>query len=228
MTFPLPVLYEDNHLIAINKRAGQLVQGDETGDTPLSELVKGYIREKFKKPGEAFLGVIHRLDRPVSGVVLFARTSKGLERMNEQFRLKQTQKTYWAIVAQAPAKPEDRLVHWLEKNEAKNKTTAYRKERDGAQRSELSYRYIKKTPHGHWLEVKPVTGRPHQIRVQLADIGCPIVGDLKYGAVSANEDASICLHARALEFIHPVTKVPVVITADLPSVAAWSAVGDPS
>lgn len=217
----LTVLYEDNHLLVINKAAGVLVQGDATGDKPLVEICKEYIKEKYQKPGEVFLGVVHRLDRPVSGVVVFARTSKALERMNELFRNKETQKTYWALVTSKPANTEGTLIHWLIKDEKKNKTTAYKKENPQGQRSELSYKFIESKSGFHLLEVKPITGRPHQIRVQLASMNCPIVGDLKYGFETANADTSICLHARQLEFIHPVKKEPVKITAELPRNEFW-------
>ena len=217
----LSILYEDNHLLVINKNAGTLVQGDETGDKPLVEIGKEYIKEKYKKPSEVFLGVVHRLDRPVSGVVVFARTSKALERMNALFRNKETEKTYWALVANKPPHQEDRLIHWLVKDEKKNKTTAYKKENSQGQLSELSYKLISQKAGLYLLEVKPITGRPHQIRVQLASIGCPIVGDLKYGYESPNEDASICLHARQLKFIHPVKKEPVTISAQLPKSKFW-------
>jgi 23S rRNA pseudouridine1911/1915/1917 synthase len=215
------VIFEDNHLLGVNKSPGVLVQGDVTGDVPLVELCKVYIKEKYKKPGDVFLGVVHRLDRPVSGVVVLARTSKALERMNELFREKETAKTYWAIVKNKPPRPEDVLVHWLIKDEKKNKTTAFRKETVGALRSELSYQVIG-SAEGHWLlEVKPITGRSHQIRVQLAAMGCVIKGDVKYGDDQPNEDGSIYLHARKLSFIHPVKKVPVVFEAPVPQMAMW-------
>jgi 23S rRNA pseudouridine1911/1915/1917 synthase len=215
------VLFEDNHLLVVNKASGILVQGDVTGDIPLVELAKKYIKEKYGKPGEVFLGVIHRLDRPVTGVVVLARTSKALERMNALFREKATTKTYFAIVSNKPSKTEDRLVHWLIKDEKKNKTKAFSRETVGAQKSELSYKVVGSTRGLYLLEVKPVTGRPHQIRVQLASIGCPIKGDLKYGDDIANEDASICLHARQLEFIHPVKKTSLIVKADLPRSGYW-------
>ncbi|MFM9841277.1 MAG: RluA family pseudouridine synthase [Cyclobacteriaceae bacterium] len=217
----LTVLYEDNHLLVINKASGTLVQGDATGDKPLVDICKDYIKEKYQKPGEVFLGVVHRLDRPVSGVVVFARTSKSLERMNELFRNRETQKTYWALVDKMPQNQEGTLIHWLVKDEKKNKTTAYKKEHSEGQRSELSYKLIEQKGGLYLLEVKPITGRPHQIRVQLASINCPIVGDVKYGYESANDDASICLHARQLQFIHPVKKESITITATLPKNHFW-------
>ena len=217
----LNVLYEDNHLLIINKPCGTLVQGDETGDKPLVEMGKEYIKEKYQKPGEVFLGVVHRLDRPVSGVVVFARTSKALERMNELFRNKETKKTYLAIVSEKPPKNEDSLIHWLEKDEKKNKTTAYIRESPKGQRSELSYKLIGQAAGRFLLEVNPITGRPHQIRVQLASMGCPILGDVKYGASAPLANASIALHARKLEFIHPVKKEKTEIIADLSHTNHW-------
>lgn len=218
------VLFEDNHLLVVNKAAGILVQGDATGDKPLAELAKDYIATKYQKPGAVFLGVVHRLDRPVSGIVVLARTSKALERMNELFRSRQTQKTYWALVKQKPPKEADTLIHWLQKDASKNKTTAYSKERDGAQRSELSYKVLGQVTD-HWLvEVNPVTGRPHQIRVQLASMGCAIRGDVKYGYPDANTDASINLHARRLSFMHPVKKEVITFEAPLPDEYYWNKV----
>lgn len=217
----LSILFEDNHLIAINKSAGVLVQGDITGDVPLSELVKEYIKEKYHKPGAVYLGVVHRLDRPVSGVVIFARTSKSLERMNELFRNRETKKIYNAIVYGKPPKPADTLVHWLVKDESRNKTTAYKKEHPDGLRSELSYELRGHSKGVSLLEVRPVTGRPHQIRVQLSTMGCPIVGDVKYGAETPNDDASICLHASRLQFIHPVRKEELVIKAPFPANHLW-------
>jgi 23S rRNA pseudouridine1911/1915/1917 synthase len=222
MSNPLQVLYEDNHLLAINKPIGVLVQGDSTGDVPLVELGKDYIKHKFNKPGAVFLGVVHRLDRPVSGVVVFARTSKALARMNELFREKETRKTYWALVQTKPIQHAGTLIHWLVKDELKNKTTAYSKLHPEGLKSELSYKLIASRGEFHLLEVNPVTGRPHQIRVQLASMGCPIVGDVKYGYKHPLPDASIALHARQLEFIHPVQKNGLTIKAPLPEVTWWN------
>jgi 23S rRNA pseudouridine1911/1915/1917 synthase len=215
------ILYEDNHLIAVNKLPSEIVQGDKTGDEPLGEPVKRYLAAKYNKPGEVFLGVIHRLDRPVSGVVLFARTSKALERMNEQFRERETAKTYWAVVERKPAESEGTLIHWLKKNEKQNKSYASLTETKGSMRCELSYKLIASSDRYFLIEVKPVTGRHHQIRVQLAAIGCIIKGDLKYGAKRSNPDGSIHLHARKLEFAHPVTKESVSITAPVPPDKLW-------
>ena len=217
----LHILYEDNHLVAVNKRPGVLVQGDITGDVPLSELVKDYIKKKYGKPGAVFLGVVHRLDRPVSGVVVFARTSKSLERMNELFRNRETEKVYHAVVQGKPASQSGTLIHWLVKDESRNKTTAYKKEHSDGLRSELSYELVRTSGGRSLLEVHPVTGRPHQIRVQLAALGCPIVGDVKYGAQEPNDDASICLHASRLTFMHPVQKVGVTIEAGFPRNSLW-------
>jgi 23S rRNA pseudouridine1911/1915/1917 synthase len=219
---PSLVLYEDNHLLVVNKPAGTLVQGDETGDEPLVETLKRYIKEKYDKPGAVFLGVVHRLDRPVSGVTVFARTSKALERMNALFRERQTKKTYWAIVANKPKEDSGNLVHWLLKDEKKNKTTAFRNVHPGALRSELNYRIISKQNGYYLLEVNPITGRGHQIRVQLQSMGCPIVGDLKYGYPEANADQNICLHARQLEFEHPVKKEKMILQADALRSDFWS------
>jgi len=219
------ILFEDNHLLVINKPAGILVQGDATGDVPLVEVGKEYIKKKYDKPGAVFLGVVHRLDRPVSGVIVFARTSKALERMNALFRNKETQKTYWALVQNPPASSEGTLVHWLVKDEKKNKTTAYSRENKAGQRSELHYKLIKHQHGFYLLEVNPITGRPHQIRVQLASMGCSIVGDVKYGFSNPLHDASIALHARQLQFVHPVTKESMIISASLPQNDWWKSFG---
>jgi 23S rRNA pseudouridine1911/1915/1917 synthase len=215
----LEILYEDNHLIAINKKAGDIVQGDKTGDTPLSDFVKAYIKKKYKKPGEVFLGTIHRLDRPTSGIVLYARTSKALSRMNEQFRGKKVQKTYWAVVDNAPANNSGTLDNYLQKNQKQNKSFVT-KGSEG-KHAVLDYKLLKKLDNFYHLEIKPKTGRHHQIRVQLANIGCIIKGDLKYGAKRSNKDASIHLLAQKLEFIHPVKKEPVIIVAPPPKDSVW-------
>ncbi len=215
------VIYEDNHLLIVNKRSGVLVQGDKTGDTSLLELLKTYIGEKYDKPGAVFLGTVHRIDRPVSGLVVFARTSKALERMNELFRKRDVQKTYWAIVQRRPKQSKGKLVHWLIKDERRNVTTAYDEEVPGSQRAELTYRVLGEINKFYLLEVSPITGRPHQIRVQLASMGSPIRGDVKYGYAKPNEDASINLHARRLYFEHPVKKEPMIIKAGLPLDAFW-------
>lgn len=218
----IDVLHEDNHLLIVNKPIGVLVQGDSTGDEPLVEIGKKYIKQQYQKPGAVFLGVVHRLDRPVSGVVVFARTSKSLARMNAQFRDKKTKKTYWAVVNNAPQAKSGRLVHWLVKDEKKNKTTAYSKENVQGKRAELDYKVIGHQGPYYLLQVNPITGRGHQIRVQLSSMGCPIVGDVKYGSSAPNEDLSICLHAKMLEFIHPVTKELLCIEADSPETGAWN------
>jgi 23S rRNA pseudouridine1911/1915/1917 synthase len=218
---PFSLIFEDNHLLVVNKSSGILVQGDVTGDIPLVELCKRYIKEKYTKPGAVFLGVVHRIDRPVSGIVVLAKTSKALERMNALFKNRQTKKTYWAIVKEKPPQSEGTLRHWLIKDEKKNKTTAYKKETSNSQYAELHY-CVKTQEAGYWLlEINPVTGRPHQIRVQLASIGCPIRGDLKYGDTEAMPDGSICLHARQLSFTHPIKKEPIVFEAPLPPMGLW-------
>ena len=217
----LEVLYEDNHLIAINKKSGDIVQGDKTGDAPLSDFVKAYIKKKYNKPGEVFLGTIHRLDRPTSGVVLYARTSKALSRMNEQFRNKEVQKTYWAVVDNAPPNTSGTLDNFLQKNEKQNKSYVT-KNKEG-KHAVLDFKLLKKLDNFYQLEVKPQTGRHHQIRVQLANIGCIVKGDLKYGAKRSNKDASIHLLAQKLEFVHPVTKDPISITATAPKDSIWLA-----
>jgi len=222
MPAALDILFEDNHLLVLNKPCGVLVQGDITGDKPLVDIAKEYIGTRYEKPGAVFLGVVHRLDRPVSGVVVFARTSKSLERMNALFRNKQTIKTYWAVVEKRPAMEAGNLVHWLVKDEKKNKTTAYKREHAEGLRSELSYKLVGPKGSGFLLEVTPLTGRPHQIRVQLSSIGCNIVGDIKYGATAPNFDESICLHARQLDFLHPVRKEPLCIVASVPGNGLWN------
>jgi len=213
---PVSVLYEDNHLIIINKPAGALVQGDKSGDTPISDAVKAYIKEKYNKPGEVFLGVIHRLDRPVSGIVVFARTSKALERMNELFRDKKVQKTYWAVVGNLPAPEAGQIVTYTIKDSAKLKARMYQQEVKGSKLCVLDYRLLTASERYFLLEVQPHTGRYHQIRAQLAFIGCPIRGDIKYGYPRTNSDGSIHLHARAIEFIHPVSKEPISVKAPVP------------
>ncbi len=218
----MEVLYEDNHIIAVNKTCNEIVQGDKTGDTPLSETVKAYIKDKYNKPGEVFLGVTHRLDRPTSGVVLFARTSKALTRLNEMFKShEQIKKTYWAIVQGAPKVPEARLENWLIRNEAQNKSYIAKPGAKEAKQAILSYKTLVKGEHYTLLEVNLETGRHHQIRCQLAAIGCPIKGDLKYGAKRSNPDGGICLHARKIEFIHPVKKENICITASVPNDSLW-------
>lgn len=218
----LEVLYEDNHIIAVNKRPSDIVQGDKTGDTPLSEFVKQYIKEKYNKPGEVFIGTVHRIDRPVSGIVLFAKTSKALARLNQMFQTKEIQKTYWAVVKNKPPHKNGKLIHYLKKNEAKNMSKAFDKETPGALRSELDYQLIAQSDTYSLLEIRPLTGRHHQIRVQLSAMGTPIKGDLKYGFDRSNKDASIHLHARKVEFIHPVKKEPVVIVAPTPNEQLWN------
>lgn len=218
----LEILYEDNHIIAVNKRPSDIVQGDKTGDTPLSDFVKQYVKEKYDKPGEVFIGTVHRIDRPVSGIVLFARTSKALTRLNAMFQSKEIQKTYWAVVKNRPANESGKLIHYLIKNEAKNMSRAFEKETPGALRSELDYELICSLDNYHLLEVKPQTGRHHQIRVQLSKMGCPIKGDLKYGFDRSNKDKSIHLHARKIEFIHPIKKENIVIIAPPPTDVLWN------
>ncbi len=220
----LQVLHEDNHLIAVNKPAGWLVQGDQTGDTPLVEYVKQYIKIRYKKPGDVFLGVIHRLDRPVSGVVVFARTSKALTRMNNLFRDRLVEKTYWALTKIRPNPIEGELVDYIVKDKNRNVSKALdapSKRNPDAKKAELTYKLMGEIDGLHLLEVKPKTGRPHQIRVQLSKLGTPIRGDIKYGDNRPNDDASIYLHCRSLQFVHPVKKEPVYIEAEIPSVFQW-------
>ena len=219
----LPVLYEDNHVIIVNKRAGDLVQGDKTLDKPLSEVVKEYIKEKYGKPDNVFLGVIHRLDRPTSGIVIFARTSKALERLNNMLREKRIQKIYWAVVKQMPKKDKNSLVHFLKKNSKNNKSSVFRSEISGSKKAILHYQVLKKLDHYFLLEIDLKTGRHHQIRAQLSFIGCPIKGDLKYGFPRSNPNGSIHLHAREISFIHPVSKKEINLKAPLPEDPIWQA-----
>ncbi|MGB5363508.1 MAG: RNA pseudouridine synthase [Aureibaculum sp.] len=218
----LLVLYEDNHIIIINKRVGDIVQGDKTGDPPLSEIVKQYVAEKYQKRGNVFLGVVHRLDRPTSGIVIFARTSKSLERLNKMLRDKQIQKTYWAIVKNKPDKEIDTLIHYLKKNPKNNKSTVFPKESEGCKKAILHYKLIKELDNYYLLEIDLETGRHHQIRAQLSAINCAIKGDLKYGFNRSNPDGGICLHAREIHFIHPVSKEKIDITAQTPESPIWN------
>jgi 23S rRNA pseudouridine1911/1915/1917 synthase len=222
------VIYEDNHLIAVNKNCHEIVQGDKTGDIPLSDTIKAWLKEKYDKPGNVFVGVIHRLDRPVTGIVLFAKTSKALPRMNEMFRLGEVKKTYWAIVKNRPPAQEGELVHWLVRNEKQNKSTAYDNEKPHAKKAILQYQLIAQSTNYYLLSVNLQTGRHHQIRCQLAKIGCPIKGDLKYGAERSNPDGGISLHARDISFIHPVSKQPVHIQAPVPDDNLWKALSNSS
>lgn len=217
----LNILYEDNHLIIINKRVGDIVQGDKTGDKPLSEVVKEYIAEKYQKPGKVFLGVVHRLDRPTSGIVIFAKTSKALERLNKMLRDKSIKKTYWAVVRNSPEKESDTLIHYLKKNPKNNKSTAFTKETKDTKKAVLHYKILGKTDFYTLLEIDLETGRHHQIRCQLARIGSPIKGDLKYGFNRSNKDGGIHLHARKIEFLHPVKKERITVTASLPEDPVW-------
>ena len=219
----LQILHEDNHIIVINKRAGDIVQGDKTGDKPLSDVVKEYIKEKYDKPGNVFLGTVHRLDRPTTGIVIYARTSKALERLNKMLRDKTIKKTYWAVVRNQPQKTADTLTNYLKKNPKNNKSTAFSKEVEGSKKAILHYKTLKNLDNYSLLEVDLETGRHHQIRVQLSNIGTIIKGDLKYGAKRSNKDGSIHLHARKIEFTHPVSKELIKITAPTPSDPVWDA-----
>lgn len=221
LTYTMTVLYEDNHLIIVNKAPGEIVQGDKTGDEPLSETVKTYLKEKYQKPGNVFCGVTHRLDRPTSGVVVFAKTSKSLTRLNEMFRMGEVKKTYWAIVKKRPPMEEGTLVHYLIKNEKTNKSSAFDTEKPNTKKAVLHYRLIAISTNFFLLEIDLETGRHHQIRCQLAKIGSPLKGDLKYGAERSNSDGSISLHARSISFIHPVSKEPIFITAPVPEDTLW-------
>lgn len=219
----MQVIYEDNHIIVVAKRSGEIVQGDKSGDRPLTEDVKAYLKEKYAKPGLVFLGVVHRLDRPVSGLVVFARTSKALSRLNEMFRNGSIHKTYWALVQTPPPAEEGELIHWLTRNERQNKSYAYRNEVPGSKKAVLRYRVIGQTDRYTLLEIQLLTGRHHQIRCQLAAMGCPIRGDLKYGAPRSNSDGSISLLARSIEFVHPVSKEIICLEAPLPEDSLWQA-----
>lgn len=220
----LQILFEDNHIIIVNKRVGDIVQGDKTGDTPLSEIVKEYIKDKYNKPGDVFLGVVHRLDRPTTGIVVFARTTKALTRLNELFKNRDTQKTYWAVVKNKPPKENDTLIHFLKRNEKNNTSKAHLKEVPESKEAKLDYRIIATLDNYYALEIDLHTGRHHQIRAQLSAIGSPIKGDLKYGFDRSNPDGGIHLHARRLSFIHPVSKENLTFTAPVPDDVIWKAV----
>lgn len=217
------ILYEDNHVIVVNKLPSELTQGDKTGDATLPDLIKTYLKEKYQKPGNVFLGVVHRLDRPTSGALVFARTSKALERLNAQFRNKETNKVYWAIVGQKPQNTEGSLRNWLKKNEAQNKSYVVAENTPGAKNAILHYELIGASDRYFLLEIQLETGRHHQIRCQLAHMGCVIKGDLKYGDKRSNPDGSICLHARTLSFEHPTTKETIAVEAPLPQIGVWTA-----
>lgn len=217
------VVYEDNHIIIVNKQSGEIVQGDKTGDTPLSDIVKQYIKDKYNKPGNVFLGVVHRLDRPVSGLVVFAKTSKALSRLNEMFRTGDVHKTYWAIVKKSDIAPEATLTDWLTRNERQNKSYAHNREVPGAKKAVLSYKVRSVSDNYMLLEVQLMTGRHHQIRCQLAHMGCPIKGDLKYGSPRSNPDGSISLMSRRVEFVHPVSKETIAVEAPVPNDRLWLA-----
>ena len=220
----MEVIYEDNHLIAVNKTCREIVQGDKTGDTPLSEILKAWLKEKYAKPGNVFVGVAHRLDRPVSGLVLFAKTSKALARLNEMFRTGDIKKTYWAIVKNSPPTEEGTLEHWLVRNEKQNKSYAYTEEKPNSKKAILHYKLLARSDNYYLLEVDLKTGRHHQIRCQLAKMGCPIKGDLKYGSERSNKDGGISLHARKARLIHPVSKEPVEIVASVPDDSLWKGI----
>ena len=217
----MQVVYEDNHLIFVYKASGEIVQGDKTGDEPLSDTVKRYLKEKYQKPGNVFLGVVHRLDRPVSGLVVFAKTSKALTRLNKMFRESEVHKTYWVLTKNNPSQPEATLTNWLVRNEKQNKSYVYDHEVPRSKKAILSYRVIGRSEHYNLLEVNLMTGRHHQIRSQLAAMGCPIRGDLKYGAQRSNPDGSISLLSRHVEFVHPVSKTLISLDSPLPDDALW-------
>ena len=216
------ILYEDNHIIVVNKLPSEIVQGDKTGDEPLSEKVKRYLKEKYNKPGNVFLGVVHRLDRPVSGAIVFARTGKALSRLNNMLRERSIRKTYWAVVSGDPPRKADKLIHYLIKNQKRNMSFAFPEDGEGRQRAELDYKVMGKSDYYTLLEVFLHTGRHHQIRVQLSAIGCPVKGDLKYGSARSNGDGSIHLHSRTLAFVHPVKQEEILITADPPDDPLWN------
>lgn len=218
----MTVVYEDNHIIIVNKTASEIVQGDKTGDTPLSETVKQYLKEKYSKPGNVFIGVTHRLDRPVSGLVVFAKTGKALSRLNEMFKNSEVKKTYWAVVKNLPREEEGELVNYLVRNEKQNKSYAYDKEVPGSKKAILRYRIIGRSQNYYLFEVDLKTGRHHQIRCQLAKMGSPIKGDLKYGSPRSNPDGSICLHARSIRFVHPVSKELIEVEAPVPPGNLWN------
>lgn len=218
----MEIVYEDNHIIVVNKTASEIVQGDKTGDVPLSDMVKQYLKEKFQKPGNVFVGVTHRLDRPVSGLVIFAKTSKALSRLNEMFKNSEIKKTYWAIVKECPKQEEAELTHYLVRNEKQNKSYAYAEEVKNSKKAVLHYKLIARSDNYYLLEVDLKTGRHHQIRCQLAKIGSPIKGDLKYGAPRSNPDGSICLHARSVKFVHPVSKEWIELEAPVPEGNLWN------
>ena len=218
---PTQILFEDNHIIVVNKRASEIVQGDKTGDRTLPDEIKDYLKEKYNKPGNVFCGVVHRLDRPTSGAVIFARTSKALERLNAQFRDKETNKVYWALVEKLPSPTSGELKHFLKKNEGQNKSYPVNSSVAGAKEARLRYQLLQSSERYHLLEIELETGRHHQIRAQLAAIGCCIKGDVKYGAKRANKDGSICLHARTIQFSHPTTKEEIAISAPLPNSDVW-------
>ena len=219
----MKILFEDNHLIVVNKRVGDLVQGDKTGDAPLSDLLKAYLKEKYQKPGNVYLGVVHRLDRPTTGIVVFAKTSKALERLNKMLREKTIQKTYWAVVKNKPAKSENTLINYLRKNPKNNKATVFNKETNDSKKAILHYKIFKSLDNYHLLEIDLETGRHHQIRAQLSNINCPIKGDLKYGFDRSNKNAGIHLHARRICFVHPVTKTMLTLEAPTPKDPIWDA-----
>jgi len=216
------ILFEDNHLIILNKLPSQIVQGDKTGDEPLSEKVKAFLKKEYKKPGNVYLGVAHRLDRPVSGVLIFAKTSKALSRLNKMIREKQIKKTYWAVVKNLPPADKEHIIHYLIRNQQMNKSFVSKSVKTDSKKAELIYKHIKSSDKYHLLEVELLTGRHHQIRAQLSFIGCPIKGDVKYGYDRTNKDASIHLHARRIEFVHPVSKQNIAVEAEAPKESLWN------